>query len=78
MKIFQIKANVCYLDVTGKLLDNGNANERISEKDIFVDAPDYVFEGWGYDAFAEGNARFIKPTVPEGWFYDDITGTFYQ
>ena len=44
---------------------------------IFVEAPDYVFEGWGYDPDAEGDARFIKPTPPEGWLYDDETGTFY-
>lgn len=44
---------------------------------LFIDAPDYVFEGWGYDSEAEGDARFIKPTPPDGWLYDDETGTFY-
>lgn len=44
---------------------------------VFVDAPDYVFESWGFDETKEGDARFIKPTPPEGWEYDDATGTFY-
>ena len=42
-----------------------------------METPDYVFEGWGYDETAEGYERFIKPTAPEGWAYDDATGTFY-
>ena len=45
--------------------------------DVFVEAPDYVFEGWGFDPLAEGDARFIKPEPPKGWLYDDATGTFY-
>lgn len=40
---------------------------------IFVDAPDEVFEGWGYL-----DGEFIKPTPPEGFLYDDATGTFYD
>lgn len=45
---------------------------------IFVEAPDYVFESWSYDENAEGDARFIKPEAPEGWVYDDRSGTFYN
>lgn len=41
--------------------------------DLFVEAPDYVFEGWGYL-----DGEFIKPAPPEGWLYDDATGTFYR
>ena len=36
-----------------------------------------MFEGWGYNPEAEGEARFIKPIPPEGWLYDETTGTFY-
>ena len=39
---------------------------------LFVDAPDEVHEGWGYL-----DGEFIKPTPPEGFLYDDATGTFY-
>ena len=44
---------------------------------VFVETPDFVFEGWGYDEEQEGDARFIKPIPPEGWGYDDETGSFY-
>lgn len=44
---------------------------------VFAEAPDYVFEGWGYDASQTGDARFIKPIAPDGWHYDDVNGTFY-
>ena len=49
----------------------------------FVEAPDYVYEGWGYmEEDKEGNPitgeeRFIQPEAPEGWIYDIDTGTFY-
>lgn len=33
---------------------------------LFVEAPDYVFEGWGYV-----DNEFITPTPPEGWLYDE-------
>ena len=37
-----------------------------------MEAPDNVFEGWGYL-----DGEFIKPTPPEGWLYDEATGCFY-
>ena len=40
--------------------------------DELVEAPDYVFIGWGYN-----NGEFIKPTPPKDFAYDDNTGTFY-
>jgi hypothetical protein len=43
-----------------------------------VNAPDYVFEGWGYDSRKTGDERFIKPRPPEGWAYDPETGTVYR
>ena len=45
---------------------------------LFVEAPDYVREGWGYDASKEGDERFLQPQPPEGWLYDVESGTFYQ
>lgn len=44
---------------------------------LFVEAPDYVFESWGYDETAQGDERFIKPIPPDGFLYDEETGTFY-
>lgn len=73
MKRFIVIGNSCALDISpgtphaGKVPpDNGF---------VVVDAPDYVFEGWGYDARKTGDARFIKPFPPEGWVYDPISGT---
>ena len=43
---------------------------------VFVEAPDYVFEGWGYDSTKVGYDRFIQPTPPEGWKYNTETGGF--
>lgn len=71
MKIFQISNDECYwltpyqslAEITGKYPPNIQ----------FVEAPDYVFEGWGYR-----DGEFIKPTPPEGFEYDDATGTFYE
>lgn len=54
-----------------------DTESRFAPDIIFVEAPDYVFEGWGYDETAEGDAHFIKPQAPEGFIYDERTGTFY-
>ena len=35
-----------------------------------VEAPDWVLPGYGYDPTAEGDARFIRPELSEGWEYD--------
>jgi len=45
---------------------------------LIVEAPDYVQEGWGYDPYQVGDARFVEPTPPEGWLYDRETGTYYK
>ena len=50
---------------------------RFPPSDLFVEAPDHVFEGWGYDPEQEGDARFLQPEPPEGWLYDAGTWTFY-
>ena len=77
MKVFQIIDGFCHWDATEIFGKAGNAAEMFPEDVIFVDAPDFVSEGWGYDASADGDERFIRPEAPEGWLYDDVTGTFY-
>ena len=37
---------------------------------VFVEAPDWCYEGYGYLPEAEGDDRFIRPMLPEGWVYD--------
>ena len=95
MKIFQIFTShnddllFCHWDATAKFPTLESTTGKFPPDVLFVEAPDYVFEGWGFDPSAEGDARFIKPelpepsewTTPEGekrqWMYDDATGTFY-
>lgn len=76
-KVFQIEANVCYWDATNQFQTAESTIGFFPPSLLFIDAPDYVFEGWGYDETKEGDDRFIKPESPEGWLYDEQTGTFY-
>ena len=78
MKIFQIVNNICYYDATPVHPTLESTVDRYPPDVLFVEAPDIVREGWGYDPTETGDARFIRPTPPEGWQYDDETGTFYQ
>ncbi len=77
MKVFQIRNNICYNDATRQFPTVAATVGRFPPAVLFVEAPDNVFEGWGYDPTAEGDARFIQPTPPDGWLYDAETGTFY-
>jgi len=77
MKVFQIVDNICYNDVSHKFPNLASTVGRFTPETVFAEAPDYVFQDWGFDPTKEGDERFIKPTPPEGWLYDDETGTFY-
>lgn len=72
MKRFVVIGNSVALDVSP---GSGNVWECSPEMGFIVNAPDYVFVGWGYDARKTGDERFIKPRPPEGWVYDPETGT---
>lgn len=76
MKIFQILDGICYYDATPVHPTLADTVGKYPPSVIFVEAPDYVFEHWGYDETKTGDERFIKPTPPEGWYYDDENGTF--
>lgn len=78
MKIFQILNNFCHWDATSVVPNLEFAKEHYAPDIVFVEAPDYVFEGWGFNEYQTGDARFVKPVSPDGWLYDDKTGTFYQ
>lgn len=77
MKIFQIAFGLCYYDMTPLYASAEEAKKFYPPDAVIVDTPDNVREGWGYDETQEGDARFIKPTPPKGWLYDDATGSFY-
>lgn len=72
MAIFQIVNGKCHWRTPFTSLDE--VKDRFPPDCIFVDAPDYVNEQWGYDETEIGDDRFIKPVPPEGWVYDDETG----
>lgn len=78
MKVFQVLGDFCHWDASESYSSAAEARKYFAPDIMFVEAPDYVFEGWGYDNSGTGDARFTKPTPPEGWLYDDDTGTFYQ
>lgn len=77
MKIFMILNGYCHWDATAQVATLDEAHQRFAPDMEFVEAPEWVFEGWGYSPDAEGDSRFIKPIPPEGWVYDDATGTMY-
>ena len=74
MKIFQIFNGFCHWQTPFKSLEE---TKGFPKDCIFVEAPDYVNEQWGFDDTKEGDERFIHPEPPEGWAYDEETGTFY-
>ena len=78
MKIFLIFKGFCQEDVTWNCPALEDTKRKYAPYFLFVEAPDYVFEGWGFDETKEGDERFVKPTPPDGWLYDDETGTFYE
>lgn len=78
MKIFQVVNNFCFKDYTPMYKSVEEAKKHYAPDIEFIEAPDYVFENWGYNRRAKTEEkRFIKPTPPEGWEYDENTGTFY-
>lgn len=78
MKIVQIENGFVHWDASKDVPDLNWALTHYSTKLHFVEAPDFVREGFSFDENADGDARFIEPEPPEGWLYDKNTGTFYQ
>ena len=76
MKIFQITDNICYYNATSIHPTLADTVGKYPPDVLFVEAPDFVFEGWGYDDTKEGDERFIQPTPPDGWVYNPETGGF--
>lgn len=76
MKIFQIVDSLCYYDATPVHPTLADTVGKYPPDVLFVEAPDFVFEGWGYDDTKTGDERFVQPTPPDGWYYDPETGGF--
>lgn len=75
MKKFIVIGNSIALDVTPGGPFEG---KRAPDNGFIVEAPDYVFEGWGYSVDKKGKAEFLRPEPPDGWGYDEKTGTFFR
>lgn len=75
MKVFQILHDRCHWQTPFSSL--AETVGKFPPDCLFVEAPDYVNEQWGFDETQIGDDRFIKPTAPEGWVYDEETGQFY-
>lgn len=71
MKVFQVENGFCYWQTPYQKLSEIPEGKYPAAVQ-FVEAPDHVMESWGYK-----DGEFIKPTPPEGWLYDDKSGTFY-
>lgn len=76
MKIVQIENGFVHWDATRDVPDLDWAASHYAPNIIFVEAPDYVFEGWTFDEELEGDERFVQPVAPDGWVYDVETGAF--
>lgn len=76
MKIFQILHGMCHWETPFKSLDE--IVNRFPTDCLFVEAPDYVTEQWGFDETEIGDDRFIAPSIPENLVMNDDTGTFVE
>lgn len=75
-KVFQIVDGKCHWQTDFSSVEETVG--RFPPDCLFVEAPDYVQEGWGFDETLIGEERFLTPEVPEGWFYDRETGETYH
>lgn len=78
MKIVLIENNFVHWDASHEVPDLDWAKSHYAPDFIFVEAPDFVREGWIFDETLEGDDRFIPPEAPEGWVYDYETGSFFE
>ena len=78
MKVFEIAYGHVHRDVSSRFSTAQKASKHFAPNIVFVDAPDNVFPGWGYNPNAVGNARFIKPEVGEGQEYNPETGEVWD
>lgn len=51
---------------------SSDAYKVFAKNILFVDAPDTVWPGYGYDSNKTGDDRFIRPELNEGWVYNEM------
>lgn len=57
MKIFQVENDICFWDATEQFPTLESTIGKFPPEVTFVEAPDYVYEGWLYI-----NGQFIRPS----------------
>ena len=72
MAVFQIVDGRCHWRTPFETVEETIG--RFPPDCLFVNAPDYVTEQWGFDETEVGDDRFIRPEVPEGWDFDPDSG----
>lgn len=72
-KVFQIIDGECYSEVTELFPAAADTVGWYPDDLLFVDAPDYVFQGWTYR-----NGKFYEPVAPGGYHYNYENGQIEQ
>ena len=70
MKVMEILNGVCHREYP-EYKDATEARKFFSDSIHFVDAPNWVWPGYGYNPNNFGDKRFLRPELGEGWVYDD-------
>lgn len=70
MKVMEILNNTVHREYP-EYESAEEARKHFAPNIVFVDAPDTVWEGYGFDPSKQGDARFIRPLLNEGWEYDE-------
>ncbi len=70
MKVFDVVDNRIHCEYP-QFSDLEQAYRSYPRTVTMVEAPDWVREGFGYDPSKEGDERFIRPELSEGWVWND-------
>ena len=70
MKVFEIVNGVCFKEYP-EYSSASEASKNYAPNIQFVDAPDNVWTGYGFDPTKAGDSRFIRPELSDGWVYDE-------
>ena len=70
MKVFEILNNTVHCEYP-QYSTAAEASSHYAPTIQFVDAPDWVWPGFGFDPSKSGDERFIRPELSEGYEYDE-------
>lgn len=70
MKVVEILNNVVH-HVYEQYESLEEAKKHYASNIQLEEAPDDVFELWIFDPSKEGNERYSRPPIPEGWVWDE-------